>query len=70
MYPLCAYTVTYLSVVGLSNGKTSPKQLMSTSVKTISVLMDFDYNAILIRSNKMQQYAGVYLLQNDSTCFG
>ena len=26
--------------------------------------------AILIRSNKMQQYAGVYLLQNYSTCFG
>ena len=27
-------------------------------------------NSILIRSNKMQQYAGVYLLQNHSTCFG
>jgi len=26
-------------------------------------------NSILIRSNKMQQYAGVYLLQNDTTCF-
>ena len=26
--------------------------------------------AILIRSNKMQQYAGIYLLQNRSTCFG
>ena len=25
---------------------------------------------ILIRSNKMQQYAGIYLLQNHSTCFG
>ena len=25
---------------------------------------------ILIRSNKMQQYAGVYLLQNYTTCFG
>ena len=24
----------------------------------------------LIRSNKMQQYAGIYLLQNHSTCFG
>ena len=28
------------------------------------------YISILIRSNKMQQYAGVYLLQNYSTCFG
>ena len=27
-------------------------------------------NSILIRSNKMQQYAGMYLLQNHSTCFG
>jgi hypothetical protein len=25
---------------------------------------------ILVRSNEMQQYAGVYLLQNYSTCFG
>ena len=24
----------------------------------------------LVRSNKMQQYAGIYLLQNHSTCFG
>jgi len=27
-------------------------------------------NSILIRSNKKQQYAGIYLLQNYSTCFG
>ena len=27
-------------------------------------------NSILIRSNKIQQYAGIYLLQNHSTCFG
>ena len=27
-------------------------------------------NSILIRSNEMQQYAGIYLLQNYSTCFG
>jgi hypothetical protein len=27
-------------------------------------------SSILIRSNEMQQYAGVYLLQNYSTCFG
>ena len=26
-------------------------------------------NSILIRSNKMRQYAGIYLLQNYSTCF-
>jgi hypothetical protein len=27
-------------------------------------------NSVLIRSNKMQQYAGIYLLQNHSTRFG
>ena len=27
-------------------------------------------NCILIRSNKMQQYTGIYLLQNYCTCFG
>jgi len=27
-------------------------------------------DSILIRSNVMQQYAGVYILQNYSTCFG
>jgi len=27
-------------------------------------------NSILLRSNKMQQYAGIYLLQNYFTCFG
>ena len=27
-------------------------------------------DSILIRSNKMQQYAGIYLLQSHSTCFG
>ena len=27
-------------------------------------------NSILIRYNKMQQYAGIYLLQDYSTCFG
>jgi len=27
-------------------------------------------NSILIRSNEMQQFAGVYLLQNYSTYFG
>jgi hypothetical protein len=28
------------------------------------------HNCILIRSNNMLQYAGIYLLQNHSTCFG
>ena len=27
-------------------------------------------DSVLIRSNKMQQYACIYLLQNYSTCFG
>ena len=27
-------------------------------------------DSVLVRSNEMQQYAGIYLLQNYSTCFG
>ena len=27
-------------------------------------------DSVLVRSNKMQQYVGIYLLQNYSTCFG
>ena len=27
-------------------------------------------HCILLRSNKMKQYSGIYLLQNHSTCFG
>ena len=26
-------------------------------------------DSLLLRSNEMQEYAGVYLLQHDSTCF-
>ena len=33
-------------------------------------LPDYTVSYILISSNEMQQYAGVYLLQNYSTCFG
>ena len=29
-----------------------------------------NYVVVLIRSKKMQQYAGIYLLQNYATCFG
>ena len=36
---------------------------------TIEVMNNI-FLLILIRSNEMQQYAGVYLLQNYSTCFG
>ena len=36
----------------------------------IFVFLTNKYIHILIRSNEMQQYAGIYLLQNHSTCFG
>ena len=45
---------------------------------TMKIKFQFEYyihgsvhrNSILIRFNKMRQYAGIYLLQNHSTCFG
>ena len=36
----------------------------------LTPLYEISLETILIRSNKMQQYAGIYLLQNYSTCFG
>jgi len=36
----------------------------------VTLTQSCTYINILMRSNKMQQYAGIYLLQNDSTCFG
>ena len=39
-------------------------------ISGIILLILQPYKNILIRSNKMQQYAGIYLLQNHSTCFG
>ena len=36
----------------------------------MDIVKEYIYIYILIRSNDMQQYAGVYLLQNCSTCFG
>ena len=38
--------------------------------KPVTVPVIFEPPFILIRSNEMQQYAGIYLLQNHSTCFG
>ena len=52
-------------------------QIASHNCVDISLLLAAFYihgsvhrNSMLIRSNKMQQYAGFYLLQNHSTCFG
>ena len=36
----------------------------------ILVIYETQRECLLIRSNKMQQYASIYLLQNHSTCFG
>ena len=37
---------------------------------TCAFLLRILYKPVLIKSNEMQQYAGVYLLHNYSTCFG
>ena len=59
----------------------SDNNALSTSLRTDFFINYISYQVtrnayfgntdnILIRSNKMQQYAGIYLLQNHSTCFG
>ena len=45
----------------------------ATQLMTYSILYihgSVHRNFILISSNKLQYYAGIYLLQNQSTCFG
>ena len=43
--------------------------IISIKFSNLFMLLNCPYY-ILIRSNKMQQYAGIYLLQNQSTHFG
>ena len=44
--------------------------LVSNDLEKFYIHGSVHRNSILIRSNKVQQYAGIYLLQNYSTCFG
>jgi len=47
------------------------RAFIGVCVCVIAVAVHKTHNTdILIRSNKMLQYAGIYLLQNYSTCFG
>jgi len=43
---------------------------MGDLINSFYVRVSVHRNSILIRSNEMQQYAGVYLLQNHSKYFG
>ena len=47
------------------------KVYMQLKLLFLEILQRFELLVfILMRSNKMQQNAGIYLLQNHSTCFG
>jgi len=59
-------SLTLLFLIKLRNYKIYKKTLFNFFYIHGSIYR----NSILIRSNKMQQYAGIYLLQNHSTCFG
>jgi hypothetical protein len=45
-------------------------QVFTVNFKLFYIHGSVHRNSELIRSNKMQQYAGIYLLQNHSICFG
>ena len=65
--PKCATSPAHLILLGLIT------QIIAVRVPiTVGQRQSARYNIrpILIRSNKMQQYAGIYLLQNHSTNFG
>ena len=70
-YPSSGIHQTVTAASGTGNNVTA------TTLRQRGLISCFFYihgsvhrNAILIRSNKLQQNAGVYLLQNYSTCFG
>ena len=48
----------------------SNEQKYQSILKAFYIHGSVHRDSVLIRSNEMQQYAGVYLLQNYSTCFG
>ena len=60
--------------IGWTSGdKASSLPFCHPAAELISHLISTLHNKscfLLIRSNKMQHYAGIYLLQNYSTCFG
>ena len=47
-----------------------PHSLLQCNVRAFHIHGSVHPNSILIRSNKMQQYAGIYLLQNYSHVSG
>jgi hypothetical protein len=57
-----------LSLKGLKNQRRCITGQVKINVKKSFYIKLADFT--LIRSNKLQQYAGIYLVQNHSTCFG
>ena len=60
---ITAYKTVFLKM----NPRISNMKLLKLK---IIILIHIMCISILIRSNKVLQYAGIYLLQNYSTCFG
>ena len=53
----------------IRTGLTSRQTSNSVHISDFYIHCSMHRNSILIRSNKTQQYAGIYLLQNHCTCF-
>ena len=66
-FTIHSFGVTYSKALTASLNKQVREKAVNHSFETGNKPT---YRNILIRSNKMQQYAGFYLLQNYSTCFG
>ena len=68
----CKQSQSYLNhlVLPLDASLTVVIQFCFHYINNYKIPVKTQLHNILIKSNKMQQYAGVYLLQNHSTCFG
>ena len=63
-------TFIFLTVSFLKSFHLIVSNLKCDCSKEFCIHGSVHHNCMLIKSNKMQLYAGIYLLQNHSTCFG
>ena len=70
MFGHSKYTDSYFKEIVLHFNLFNHELILRTVIFNIYKFHMKHPHYLLIRSNKMQQYAGIYLLQNHSTCFG
>ena len=63
------YSVSFLHLVKVRQTDVITSTLAACCIRVFCIHGSVHHNSILISSKNMQQYAGIYLLQNYFTCF-